>query len=133
MWWNSPHCRHKEGRKFPNFWWDNHQGKSSHIHLTQRIWIFEALQVCLILSPIIRMDQIGLFSSLQCNLHYTSLHITVLLHYTYTPTLCEPMVYIRNSLVLKSGHSSVHSCYYVYNIWELSSYHHISEKIVWKN
>jgi hypothetical protein len=28
---NSPQCGHKEGRKFPNFWWDNHQGKSSHI------------------------------------------------------------------------------------------------------
>ena len=26
-----PQCGHKEGGKFPNFWWDNHQGKSSHI------------------------------------------------------------------------------------------------------
>ena len=28
---NNPQCRHKEGQKFPNFWWDNHPGKSSHM------------------------------------------------------------------------------------------------------
>ena len=32
MWLNKPQCGHKEGGKFPNFWWDNHQGKSSHIY-----------------------------------------------------------------------------------------------------
>ena len=31
MWLNIPQCRHKGGEKFPRFWWDNHQGKSSHI------------------------------------------------------------------------------------------------------
>ena len=28
---NNPQCGHKEGGKFPNFWWDNNQGQSSHI------------------------------------------------------------------------------------------------------
>ena len=36
---NNPQCGHKEGRKFPNFWWDNHQGKSSHI-CDQNMFIF---------------------------------------------------------------------------------------------
>ena len=31
MWLNHPQYGHKEGGKFPIFWWDNHQGKSSHI------------------------------------------------------------------------------------------------------
>ena len=31
MWLNNPQCGHKEGQKSPNFWWDNHQGESSHI------------------------------------------------------------------------------------------------------
>ena len=28
---NNPQCGHKEGNKFPLFWWGNHQGNSSHM------------------------------------------------------------------------------------------------------
>ena len=34
MWLNNPQCGHTKGQKFPVFWWDNHQGKSSHIYLS---------------------------------------------------------------------------------------------------
>ena len=33
MWLNNPQCGNKEGGKFPFFWQDNHQGKSSHIYI----------------------------------------------------------------------------------------------------
>ena len=33
MWLNNPQCGHKEGEKFPFYWWDNHPGKSSHTHI----------------------------------------------------------------------------------------------------
>ena len=32
MWLNNSQSGHKEGQKFPSFWWDNLQGKSFHIH-----------------------------------------------------------------------------------------------------
>ena len=31
MWLNNPQCQHKEGLKFPIFWWDNHQDEPSHM------------------------------------------------------------------------------------------------------
>ena len=37
MWLNNPQCGYKEGEKFQKFWSDNHQGKSSHIHVDVNI------------------------------------------------------------------------------------------------
>ena len=31
MWLNNPQFGHTEGQQFSIVWWDNHQGKSSHI------------------------------------------------------------------------------------------------------
>ena len=38
MWLNNSKCGHKEGQKFPIFWWVNHQGESSHMYFDCDYW-----------------------------------------------------------------------------------------------
>ena len=37
---NIPQCGHKEEQIFPIFWWDNHQGESSHVYFFTKIFFF---------------------------------------------------------------------------------------------
>ena len=41
MWLNNTQCGQKEGKKFPIFWWDNHQGESSHILFQKKLQMYK--------------------------------------------------------------------------------------------